>query len=107
MGKAKAGPSRYYFAEWGAKVGKRQRDVVKATGLNKGFISLLWSGNKEPSGETLAAIAKTFGVPSWALLAAPDSFPARAFAAVTKLSPKEQETAVEMLEGLAQKRKPG
>lgn len=107
MGKTKARIERRFFLrEWAKAKDKRQRDVVAATGLNKGYVSLLWSDQKEPSPDALARIAAALGVrPPAVLMIHPFLAEARAVAAVAQLPKDQQEIAVRMLEGLVDKRR--
>lgn len=98
-------PQRCFFLEWGKVTGVRQRDVVKATELSKSFVSMLWSGKKQPSVENLWDIALVFQVPAGLLLQHPNSPEARAMRAVSRINNTTQrDTAVAMLEGLAERR---
>lgn len=96
----------FYISEWGKRVGKRQKDVVAATGLNKGYVSSLWNRNdgKQPSPDVAAKIAHCFGVHAAALQVHPKSPEGRAFLAMGRIPQNRQDAAIEMLEGLAQRR---
>jgi transcriptional regulator with XRE-family HTH domain len=58
-------PSRKLFVgEWVRALGFRQVEVVRATGINEGYLSELISGNKRnPSFDFLSQIADFLGIP--------------------------------------------
>lgn len=103
MGKAKPPVRRFFFREHAKARGKRQARVADDTGLTPGYISSLWNGEKEPSHDALAKIATSLGVNAKDLMVHPETVEARAAAAISKVPKEKQETALEMLEGLAGK----
>src|SRR5581483_2986462 len=65
-----AAPSRarpvrkLYIGEWIRALGIKQVEVVRATGINEGYLSSLISGaRKNPSFEVLNQIAEFLGIP--------------------------------------------
>ncbi|XUM21019.1 helix-turn-helix domain-containing protein [Bradyrhizobium oligotrophicum S58] len=55
---------KLYIGEWIRALGMRQVDVVRATGINEGYLSSLISGGKKnPSFEMLNQIADFLGIP--------------------------------------------
>ena len=53
-----------YIGQWIRALGKRPVDVVRATGINEGYMSELISGGKKnPSGLVLVQIAEYLGIP--------------------------------------------
>ena len=53
-----------YVGQWIRALHKRPIDVVKATGINEGYLSELINGRKKnPSGHVLAAIAEYLEIP--------------------------------------------
>lgn len=55
---------KLFVGEWIRALGVRQVEVVRATGINEGYLSELISGNKRnPSFEILNQIAEFLGIP--------------------------------------------
>lgn len=105
MGKTNTPVRRFFFREHAKAKGKRQARVADDTGLTPGYISALWNGDKEPSADALAKIAASIGVAPADIMVHPETVQARAAAAIGKVPKDKQETALEMLEGLAEKRR--
>lgn len=105
MTKAGAG-RRYFIAEWARLKGKRQRDVIRATGITKGYASQLWSGKKDdPGADVVDGIAECFGVPAYVLMINPLLQEARVLDALAQLTPARREAMVELIEGYVRGRK--
>lgn len=103
MGKTAPPVRRFFIREHAKAAGKRQRDLIAETGLSKPYISLLWNGKREPSTDALIKLGLSIGVPHNDLMVHPDTVQARAATAIGKVPKEKQETALEMLEGLAGK----
>lgn len=96
-----------FLAEWADALGKKQKDFVRETGLSKGYVSQLWGGrhDKTPSQKTLTQLAECLGIHPSALLIHPKTPEARAIRAMAKIPKAKQDTALEMLEGLTEKKR--
>lgn len=69
--------------------GMKQKDVAARAGLAQNSLSLLESGARRPSTETIDALAKVLAVPVWALVVLgsddiPDAVRGAAMAMLTK-----------------------
>lgn len=57
-------PRKLYIGEWIRALGLKQVAVVRATGINEGYLSSLISGGKDnPSFEVLNQVADFLGIP--------------------------------------------
>jgi hypothetical protein len=84
MAKTPKAAPRLYIGEWMDALGLRQVDVVRATGINGGYLNELISGNKKNPGYLmLSGIADALGVSVEALRRKPPSERAIAAARAT------------------------
>jgi hypothetical protein len=101
--KADSEKAPWYPNEWLAVTGKRQADLVKASGYDKSYVSLLLSGQKRWNETILHRFSKALGVSPGALLEDPRTKSGRIVAAAHNVPPERLEAALAMLEGLARK----
>jgi transcriptional regulator with XRE-family HTH domain len=67
-------PPTLFIGQWVRALGYRPIDVVRATGLNEGYLSELIAGRKtNPSNAVLHTIATAIGIPWHYLLRPPPS----------------------------------
>lgn len=65
-------PPPVYIGEWIRALGRRPVDVVRATGMNEGYLSSLINGDKKnPSPALVAEIARALDIPAAYLYSPP------------------------------------
>lgn len=95
----------YHVAAWARVKNKRQRDLIAQAKISKGYMSLIWSGKRQPSPQAARRLAGALGVSFDALQHPPASFVARAHAALSSVPADKQPAVLDMLEGVAEKHK--
>lgn len=102
MGKrAEPDETPWFPNEWLAVTGKKQVDLVKGSGYDKSYVSLLLSGDKRWNETVLARFARALRITPGALLIDPSTPQGQIFAAALGVPKGRLDAALRMLKALA------